>query len=122
MPLNPATPLSARLATVFEFLPALARRHLSARLGPRCSVHVIAGVDGVLTIARQHRDAVGAEVVEDRFAQLRTGDGEAGYQLFFKKCNGRWTAYCQDGGSAFVGSIDECLAEIARDPFGRYWS
>jgi hypothetical protein len=67
----------------------------------------------------QHRQSCGAEVVESRIAQLRAVCG--GYQLFWKKGNGRWTAYSGQGAEPFVGSIDECLVEIARDPFGCYW-
>jgi hypothetical protein len=122
MPLTSASPLSNRLATVFDFLPALARRRFAARLGSRGSVRVISGSDGVLTLAHQYRASGGSELVEQRFAQLRGSRGAGDYQLFWKKGNGRWTAYCGGGSDPFVGSIDECLREIARDPFGCYWS
>ncbi len=123
MPVISAFPLASRLAAVFDFLPALARRHLAARVGPRGAVHVYASANGVFTLVRQRRAACGAEVVEDRIAQLRAaGTGSGGYQLFWKKGNGRWTAYCGRGCEHFIGSIDECLCEIARDPFGCYWS
>lgn len=122
MPRNSASPLASSIATVFEFLPALARRHLATRIGGRASIHVTAGADGVLTIARQFRGGGTDEMAEDRIAQLRVAAGGRGYQLFWKKGNGRWTAYSRACGDVFVGSIDDCFAEIARDPFGRYWS
>jgi len=120
MPLTSASPLDSRLATVFDFLPALARRYLAARIGCRATLHVYAAADGVLTLASLPRVACGAEVVENRFAQLRAA-GSDRYALFWKNASGRWTAYCQ-GAAQFVGSLDECLTEIARDPAGCYWS
>lgn len=119
MPRTSASPLSKGLAAVFDFLPALARKRLALRVGSRGQVHVFASGDGVYTLVHQQR-ACGAEMVEHRIAQLRSIAG--GYQLFWKKGNGRWTAYCGGGADTFIGSIDECLAEIARDPFGCYWS
>lgn len=122
MPVTSASPVSSRVATVFDFLPALARRRFAARIGSRGTVRVIAGNDGVLTLAHQFRASAAAELVELRFAQLRGGAEAGDYHLFWKKGNGRWTAYCGGGSEPFVGSIDECLREIARDPFGCYWS
>ena len=121
MPLTSASSLTSRLATVFEFLPALARRHLASRVGSRGAVHIFASAAGVFTLVHQRREHGGAEVVESRIAQLRA-QCSGGYQLFWKKGNGRWTAYSAPGCEPFVGSIDDCLAEIARDPFGCYWS
>lgn len=125
MPLTSASPLRSRLATVFEFLPALARRHLAARVGCRASLHVYASADGVFTLATQQRATCGIEPVENRFAQLRAA-GSEGYRLYWKNGSGRWTAYCAkaaDGSSVpFTGSIGECLSEIARDSHGCYWS
>jgi len=121
MPLPSASPLQARLATVFEFIPALARRHLATRIGCRQALHVYASADGVFTLATQQRAACAAEIVENRFAQLRAIGGDA-YQLFWKNGSGRWTAYCGPCAEPFAGSIDECLSEIARDSHGCYWS
>jgi len=123
MPLTSASRLSSRLATVFEFLPALARRHLSSRVGARGAVRILASSPGVFTLVHEHPDESGTEKTESRIAQLRK-QGEpdgGGYQLYWKKGNGRWTVYSAPGAEPFVGSIDECLAEIARDPFGCYW-
>ena len=123
MPLTSASARTSGLATVFDFLPALARRHLGARVGSRGAIRVFAATTGVFTLVHQHRVSCGAEIVEDRIAQLRAmATRSEGYQLFWKKGNGRWTAYCAEGGDPFVGSLDECLGEIARDPFGCYWS
>ncbi|MFN2425190.1 MAG: DUF3024 domain-containing protein [Candidatus Binatia bacterium] len=123
MPLTSASPRTSRLATVFDFLPALARRHLASRVGPRGGVHVFESAVGVFTLVHQRREGCGSDLVESRIAQLRAvcADGD-GYQLFWKKGNGRWTVYSAPGCEPFVGSIDECLAEISRDPFGCYWS
>lgn len=120
MPQSTASPLSSRQAAVFDFLPALARRAFASRLGTRGVVQVFGSNDGVYTLVHQRRVALATEVVEERFAQLRSVAG--GYQLFFKKGNGRWTAYCGRSGDTFAGSIDECFAEVARDPFGCFWS
>lgn len=124
MPLTSASPLARRLATVFDFLPALARRHLAARVGPRGNVHIFASADGVFTLVHQRRQGCGSELVEERIAQLRAVAGSTdSYQLFWKRGNGRWTSYCcGEGCEPFLGSIDECLSEIARDPLGCYWS
>ena len=123
MPLTSASPLASRLATVFDFLPALARRHLAARVGSRGTIQVFAAPSGVFTLVHRHRQACGEETPGDRIAQLRATPGRCDvYQLFWKKGNGRWTAYCAEGCKPFIGSIDECLCEIARDPFGCYWS
>lgn len=121
MPQFSASPLSSRQATVFEFLPALARRVFASRVGTRSTVQVFSSPEGIHTLVHQRRVSCGAELVEDRFAQLRTLPG-SGFQLFFKKGNGRWTAYCGLSGESFTGSIDECFAEVARDPFGCFWS
>ena len=127
MPVTTASQVASRLATVFDFLPALARRHLAARAGLRGTVQVTATGDGVFTLTHQYRQGCGAELVEVRIAQLRAvGTDPDSYALFWKKCNGRWTAYSQPAATldspSFVGSIDECLSEIARDPAGCFWS
>lgn len=122
MPLTSASSVASRIATVFDFLPALARKHLASRVGPRGSVHVFASAEGVYTLVHQYREGCASELCESRIAQLRATCGGDGYQLFWKKGNGRWTAYSAPGAGPFVGSIDECLAEIARDPFGCYWA
>lgn len=119
MPLTSASSALSRVATVFDFLPALARRHLASRVGPRGGVHVFASAEGVFTIVHQYREGCVSELCESRIAQLRATVG--GYQLYWKKGNGRWTAYSAPGAEPFVGSIDDCFAEIARDPFGCYW-
>lgn len=121
MPLTSASPSRARVATVFDFLPALARRRLASRTGSRGNVHLFESSAGVFTIVHQRRESCGGELVESRIAQLRAADAGA-WQLFWKKGNGRWTAYSAPGCEPFVGSIDECLCEIARDPFGCYWT
>lgn len=122
MPQSSASPLSSRQAAVFDFLPALARRHFASRVGNRGAVQVFSGPSGVFTLVHQRRVFCAAELVEDRFAQLRQLAGGEGYQLFFKKGNGRWTSYCGRSGESFTGSIDECFVEVARDPFGCFWS
>jgi hypothetical protein len=120
MPRTSASPLASGLAVVFDFLPALARHHLATRVGLRGSIRIFTSGEGKLTLVHQHRVSCGAELVEDRIAQLRPVAG--GYQLFWKKGNGRWTAYCGRDCDPFVGSLDVCFTEIARDPFGCYWS
>jgi hypothetical protein len=122
MPQSSASPLSSRQAAVFDFLPALARRHFASRVGARGTVQVFGGPAGVVTLVHQRRLCGSSEVVEDRFAQLRLVAGGDGYQLFWKKGNGRWTSYCGLSGDTFVGSVGECFGEVARDPFGCFWS
>lgn len=75
---------------------------------------------GVITVIHRVRDAVSSEIVDHRIAQLRPESGL--YQLFWKKGNGRWTAYYDERGERVVGPLAECLDEIARDPFGCYWT
>lgn len=123
MPLHSASRLASRLATVFDFVSALARRSLSSRVGYRGTVHVVTAAPGVYTIVHQRRGLCGAQSSADRIAQLRVvADQDDSYQLFFKKGNGRWTAYCADNDQPFIAPLGECLGEIARDPAGCYWS
>ncbi|HYC56458.1 MAG TPA: hypothetical protein VEL28_16120 [Candidatus Binatia bacterium] len=107
-------------ATVFEFLPFLVRRQLAWRVGSRGEVLARETAEGVITVVRRVRESCGCDVVDHRIAQLRPEGGR--YCLFWKKGNGRWTAYCDSRGGCFLGSISECLSEISRDPFGCYWS
>ena len=120
MPLTSASPQRSSGATVFDFLSALARRHLAARVGTRGAIEVLAAGSGVFTLVHQRRSC-GGEVAEERIAQLRALPCGS-YQLYWKKGSGRWTAYCAKDCEPFLGSLDECLVEIARDPFGCYWS
>ncbi len=120
MPQISASRRNDRSATVFDFLSVLARRCLACRVGSRGMVSVYQSAVGVFTVVHQRRDAVDGEVIEHRIAQLRESEGR--YQLFWKKCNGRWTAYCCDGSTEFAGSIAECFSEVSRDRLGCFWS
>jgi Protein of unknown function (DUF3024) len=123
MPLTSASPLTSRSATVFDFLTALARRHLASRVGLRGAIQVLTPAPGVFTLVHQYREACGSDLVEDRIAQLRAvACGRDAYRLFWKNGNGRWTAYAAPSGEPLVASIDECLSIVARDPHGCYWS
>jgi hypothetical protein len=75
---------------------------------------------GVITVIHRLRDGCSGETVEQRIAQFRPG--RSGYQLFWKKGNGRWTSYYDKHGDLVTGSLAECLDEVSRDPFGCYWS
>jgi hypothetical protein len=121
MPLTSASPQASRIATVFDFLGALARRHLAQRVGARGTIQVLSPASGIFTLVHQHRVSCGGELIEHRIAQLRAMTDDS-YQLFWKKGTGRWTVYSTDASQPFIASIDECLAEIARDPYGCYWS
>jgi hypothetical protein len=107
-------------ATLYSFVPFMVRRRLGWRIGSRGILLARASSLGVQTIVHRRRDAVGGDVVDHRIAQLRP-DGSA-YQLYWKKGNGRWTAYYDERGERFIGALAECLEEISRDPFGCYWS
>jgi hypothetical protein len=120
MPQTSASRRSRRRASVYDFLLALARKRLGPRLGGRGALSVFEGTDGVLTLVHERCDADGGEAVAQRIAQLRPDNG--GYRLFWKRGNGRWTAYTSGDDLPFVGSIAACLAEISRDPCGCYWS
>ncbi len=123
MAMNPASRAASTQAPVFEFLPALARRRFGVRLAARTTLDVLHEADGLFTFVLRRSEGPEGEVLEDRFAQMRTLDARAnGYRLYWKKGNGRWTAYCGCNDDGFSGTIDECLAEIARDPFGCFWS
>jgi hypothetical protein len=76
-------------------------------------------LNGVVTVVHKIRDACNGETVDRRIAQLRPSKGA--YHLYWKKGNGRWTAYYDDRGDVFAGSLSECLTEISRDPFSCYW-
>lgn len=107
-------------ATLYNFVPFLVRRLLGWRIGSRGVLLARASSLGVITVVHRRRDAITSEVLDHRIAQLRPDD--ARYQLYWKKGNGRWTAYYDERGERFVGSLAECLGEISRDPFGCYWS
>jgi hypothetical protein len=109
-----------RVASVHEFLPYFVRRVLSWRIGPRGVLLSRGGTNGSITVIHRVRDGCSGETLDRRIAQLRPGHGA--YQLFWKKGNGRWTAYYDDRGEMFVGSLHNCLAEVSRDPFNCYWS
>ena len=110
---------SQRVATVYEFLPFFVRSVLSWRIGPRGVLLSRANANGVITVVHRLRDACSGETLDRRIAQLRPD--KAAYQLFWKKGNGRWTAYYDERGEVFVGSLSECVGEISRDPFSCYW-
>jgi hypothetical protein len=111
---------SQRTFTVFDFVPFLVRRVLAWRIGPRGVLLSRTSPNGVLTVVHRLRDGCSGEIMERRIAQLRPESDS--YQLYWKKGNGRWTAYYDDRGDAFVGSLADCLREISRDPFSCYWS
>lgn len=112
---------SQRVATVFDFVPFIVRRTLGWRIGPRGVLLARTSPSGVVTVVHRLRDACSKETLDRRIAQLRP-DEAAAYQLFWKKGNGRWTAYYDERGDVFLGSLSECLDEISRDPFNCYWS
>lgn len=120
MPQTSASRRTAAGATVFDFVGSLARRRFACRLGSRGDVSVYRTTPGVYTIVHLRRESSGGEVIEHRIAQLREEVG--GYQLYWKRGNGRWTAYAASGCTDFIDSIDACLGEISRDPFGCFWS
>jgi hypothetical protein len=110
-----------RGATVYNFVPFLVRAQLGWRIGARGVLLARTSSLGVITVVHRRREAgAGADVVDHRIAQLRPDARR--YQLYWKKGNGRWTAYYDERGERFVGSLAECLEEISRDPFGCYWS
>ncbi len=111
---------SARRATVYNFVPFLVRRLLGWRIGNQGVLLARVSSVGAITVVHRVRDACASDVMDHRIAQLRPET--AGYQLFWKKGNGRWTAYYDERGERFNGSLAECLEEISRDPFGCYWS
>jgi hypothetical protein len=111
---------SQRAATIYDFVPFFVRRSLGWRIGPRGVLLSRANASGVITVVHRLRDACSSETLDRRIAQLRPETGA--YQLFWKKGNGRWTAYYDERGEVFVGSLAECLSEISRDPFSCYWS
>jgi hypothetical protein len=111
---------SQRTLTVYDFVPFLVRRVLGWRIGPRGVLLSRTSPSGVLTVVHRLRDGCSGEIMERRIAQLRPEVDT--YQLYWKKGNGRWTAYYDDRGDAFVGSLADCLREISRDPFSCYWS
>jgi hypothetical protein len=111
---------SQREAAVFDFVPFLVRRVLGWRVGPRGVLLSRTSPNGVLTVVHRLRDGCTGEILERRIAQLRPE--VCTYQLYWKKGNGRWTAYYDDRGDTFIGSLSDCLREISRDPFSCYWA
>jgi hypothetical protein len=109
-----------RVAVVHDFFPFLVRRVLSWRVGPRGVLFARSSSTDVLTVIHRIRDACSGDTVEQRIAQLRP-TGTPSYQLFWKKGNGRWTAYYDKHGDLVIGSLALCLEEISRDPFGCFW-
>ncbi len=109
-----------RIAVVYDFLPFLVRRVLGWRIGPRGHLFARSSAASILTVVHRIRDACSGDTVERRIAQLRPGRAIS-YQLFWKKGNGRWTAYYDKHGDLVIGSLALCLEEISRDPFGCFW-
>jgi hypothetical protein len=110
---------SQRASLVYDFVPYFVRRALGWRIGPRGVLLARSNPNGVITVVHKLRDGCNGETVDRRIAQLRPET--AGYQLYWKKGNGRWTAYYDDHGDVFIGSLADCLSEISRDPFSCYW-
>ncbi len=115
-----ASQKSQRAAAVHDFVPFLVRRVLGWRIGPRGVLLARTNGSGVITVVHRQRDGCTGDTIDRRIAQLRP-DGWA-YSLYWKKGNGRWTAYYDGHGEPFTGSLAECLSEISRDPFNCYWS
>ncbi len=120
MPRSSPSRKTQRGATLYSFVPFLVRRQLGWRIGARGILLARASSLGVITVVHRRRDPITGDAIDHRIAQLRP-DG-ARYQLYWKKGNGRWTAYYDERGERFAGSLAECLEEISRDPFGCYWS
>ena len=110
---------SQRATVVYDFVPYFVRRILGWRIGPRGVLLARANPNGIITVVHKVRDGCSGECVDRRIAQLRPD--ASSYQLYWKKGNGRWTAYYDDRGDVFVGSLADCLSEISRDPFSCYW-
>ena len=111
---------SQRSAFIYDFVPFFVRRILGWRIGPRGILLSRTSAAGIVTVIHRLRDACTGETVDRRIAQLRPDD--RAFHLFWKKGNGRWTAYYDERGDVFVGSLAECVREISRDPFNCYWS
>jgi hypothetical protein len=119
MPRTSVSRKAQRATLVYEFLPYFVRRTLGWRIGPRGVLITRSNPGGTITVVHKIRDACTGETVDRRIAQLRPET--FAYQLYWKKGNGRWTAYYDDRGDVFVGSLADCLSEISRDPFSCYW-
>ena len=104
---------------VHDFVSFFVRHVLGWRVGPRGILSARSTSNGSITVLHRARDGCSGNTVERRIAQLRWQEGA--YQLFWKKGNGRWTAYYDKHGDLTLGSLAECLEEISRDPFGCYW-
>jgi hypothetical protein len=107
-------------AEVFNFVPFLVRQRLGWRIGSRGVLLARTTSVGVITVVHRVRDIASHDVIDQRIAQLRP-EGNL-FQLFWKKGNGRWTAYYDERGERVIDSLAAGLDEISRDPFGCYWS
>lgn len=107
-------------AEVFDFVPYLVRHRLGWRIGSRGILLARKSGEGVLTVVHRVQESSSGDAIDRRIAQLRPEGVD--FQLFWKRGNGRWTAYYDERGERVIESLAGCIDEISRDPFGCYWT
>lgn len=108
-----STPFAMSDLTQVYAQRALAPRVRGGRIVIEKSVH------GNVTILHAHRGHSHGGDVRTPIAQLRTRGQKL--QLYWLRANGRWVAYQDDAQRPFFGSLQACLREIHRDPWGCFW-
>lgn len=101
-----------------DLTQAYAQRALGPRVrGGRIVVEKTA--PGNVTIFYAHRNQWRGDDVKTPVAQLRARGQKL--QLYWQRGSGRWVVYQDDARRPFFGSLQDCLREIHRDPWGCFW-
>ncbi|HVN87124.1 MAG TPA: DUF3024 domain-containing protein [Candidatus Binatia bacterium] len=103
-----------------DFTEAYVRRMLEPRLQGHGKIEVKKSRQWGFTIVHRYTSEWNGRAVAMPIAQLRPAGQRM--QLYWKRANGRWTAYETNGhGKPFVDSLDCCLKEIDTDRWGCFW-
>ena len=101
-----------------DFTVAFVRRMLEPRLRGHGVIEVECKASRY-TIWHSYTSEWNGRSVKMPIAQLRAIGTEL--QLFWKRTNGRWSAYGGDGDRPFVETLGACLREIERDHWHCFW-
>jgi hypothetical protein len=106
-------------AVMGDFTAAYVRRALEPRLQGHGTIEVKKSGQWGVTIVHRYVSEWNGREVSMPIAQLRPNGKMT--QLYWKRANGRWTAYESNAHGPFVDSLDGCLKEIDIDRWGCFW-
>lgn len=102
-----------------DFTEAYIRRALEPRLRGHGRIAVRRSGPWGFTIIHRYTSEWNGRDVALPVAQLRAKGKNL--LLYWKRANGRWTAYENGEAVPFTGTLDACLKEIENDRWGCFW-